>query len=93
MSELEYLEKEMESLKAEIKETKAINKDIKDLAMQTRELAIEMKHMRETQEEHSERLAKLEEKPLKRYDNIINIILSCIISAAVGAVLVLIGIK
>lgn len=78
------LEKEIEYLKEEIHSVKQINGDVRELAVQVKELAIEMRHMRETQEEHNKRIQTLEEKPVKRYDNIVNYIITSILALVIG---------
>lgn len=87
------LQKEIEYLKEEIQSIKQINGDVRELAVQVKELAIEMRHMRETQEEHSKRIQTLEDKPAKRYDNIVNYIITSIIALVIGFIAATLGLK
>lgn len=59
----------------------------------TERLATEMRYFREDQGKLDKRVTNLEERPNKRFDNIITTIISNIISLVLGAVAVLIGLK
>lgn len=59
----------------------------------TERLATEMRYLREDQNKVDKRVSVLEERPNKRYENIITTIISNIISLILGAVAVLIGLK
>ena len=93
MTEVQILQKEIEYLKEEIKEIKEINSDVRELAVQIKELTVEMRHTRETQEDHNKRLQSLEEKPVKKYDNIVNYIITSIIALVIGFIGAVIGLK
>lgn len=59
----------------------------------TERLATEMRFFREDQGKLDKRVTTLEERPNKRFDNIVTTIISNIISLILGAVAVLIGLK
>ncbi len=59
----------------------------------TERLATEMRYLREDQNKVDKRVSVLEERPNKRYENIITTIISNVISLILGAVAVLIGLK
>ena len=59
----------------------------------TERLATEMRYLREDQNKVDKRVSVLEERPNKRFDNIITTIISNVISLILGAVAVLIGLK
>ena len=59
----------------------------------TERLATEMRYFREDQGKLDKRVTNLEERPNKRFDNIVTTIISNIISLVLGAVAVLIGLK
>lgn len=75
-----------------------LEKDVKEnnqLAINVRELTVEIKHMREDYQKseirHTEeiervshRLAEVENKPVKRYEQVVGYILSGVISAIMG---------
>ena len=52
-----------------------------------------MKYMREEQNKDAQRITALEEKPVKRYDDIIKYIITTIIGLILGAIAILIGLK
>lgn len=49
--------------------------------------------IRSNQDKFDKRLTSIEQKPIKRYDNLISMVLSNIISLIVGAIAVIIGLK
>lgn len=49
--------------------------------------------IRNYQDKFDKRLTNIEQKPIKRYDNLISMVLSNIISLIVGAIAVIIGLK
>ena len=59
----------------------------------TERLATEMRYFREDQGKLDKRVTNLEERPNKRFDNIVTTIISNVISLILGAVAVLIGLK
>lgn len=63
---------------------------ISDLTIEIKKLAIETKYMREAQNKLTERVDVLEHKPEKRFDAIINTVLTTITGGLVGALLMLI---
>lgn len=84
---------EFDILKEDVRELKKVYEIINRQTVATEKLAVEMKYMREKQEKTDERVSVLEEKPIKRYDNIVMQIISNIIALVIGAVAVLIGLK
>lgn len=89
----EVTRQEFEDLKGNVKDLHKIFDNITDIAISTEKLAVEMKYMREEQNKTEQRLKALEEKPIKRYDNIVNYIITSIISLVLGAIAVMIGLK
>lgn len=69
------------------KECKTLN----DLALSVKELAINMKIMSERQSRYDDRLHRLEEKPIKRWETIVQIVLTTLIGAMIGFILSRIG--
>jgi hypothetical protein len=59
----------------------------------TERLATEMRYLREDQNKVDKRVSVLEERPNKRFENVITTIISNVISLILGAVAVLIGLK
>ncbi len=84
---------EFDNLKEEVKELKKVHDIVQRQTVVIEKLTLEMKYMREDQNDMSTRLRKLEEKPIKKYDNLLSTIVSNVVSAIVGAVAVLIGLS
>ena len=59
-------------------------KSIKDLAVSVAQIAIETKALREDSEKTNNRLASLENKPAKRYEAIITVIITALGSGVIG---------
>ena len=84
---------EFDNLKEEIKDLKKVHDIVQRQTVVIERLTLEMKFMREDQSDMSNRLRKLEEKPVKRYDNLLSTVVSNVVSAIVGAIAVLIGLS
>lgn len=84
---------EFDVIVGKVEKLESIFDKITNIAMSTEKLAIEMKYMREEQNKQDERLTSLEQKPIKRYDSILNYIITSILGLIIGAVAMLIGLK
>lgn len=84
---------EFDVIVGKVEKLEGIFDRINSIAMSTEKLAIEMKYMREEQNKQDERLTSLEQKPIKRYDSILNYIITSILGLIIGAVAMLIGLK
>ena len=84
---------EFDVMVEKIEKLESIFDKITNIAMSTEKLAIEMKYMREEQNKQDERLTSLEQKPIKRYDSIINYVITSILGLIIGAVAMLVGLK
>lgn len=84
---------EFDNLKNDVKELKKIYDIVNRQTIATEKLALEMRYMREDQDKVEKRVKVLEDKPVKRFDNIITQLLGAIIGAIVGAISVLIGLS
>lgn len=89
----EVTRQEFEDLKDNVKDLHKVFDKIGDIVVSIEKLAVEMKYMREEQNKTEQRLKALEEKPIKRYDSIVNYIITSIISLVLGAIAVTIGLK
>ena len=67
--------------------------NIYELTNSVKEIATEMKAMREDVNKIDVRVNAIEEKPAKKYDNIIATVISCIVTAMVTYFLVKMGVK
>lgn len=91
---------EFNFLKDEVKNLHEIYEVIREQTAAITKLAqkqdfMEKEHVdiRSNQDKFDKRLSDIEQKPAKRYDNLISMVLSNIISLIVGAIAVLIGLK
>lgn len=93
MKEKEISRQEFDDLKNDVKDLKKVFDKINTIAMSTEKLAIEMKYMREEQNKLDSRITTIEEKPVKRYDNIVTYIITTIIGAIIGFIISLLKLK
>lgn len=84
---------EFEDLKDDVKDLKKVFDKINAIALSTEKLAIEMKYMREEQTKQDGRITAIEEKPVKRYDNIVTYIITTVIGVIVGVIASLLKLK
>lgn len=87
MKEKEISRQEFDDLKNDVKDLKKVYEKISTLAMSTEKLAIEMKYMREEQNKLDNRITTIEQKPVKRLDNIVSYIVTTIIGAILGFII------
>lgn len=83
----ERLTRVEESTKQAHKRIDNLEKDIaenRELTTAVKELAVEVKYMREDMSQIDERVKIMEEKPAKRYENIVNQIIGIIVAGVVG---------
>lgn len=84
---------EISSSKRRLEDLEEQNKAMQELVLSVKELAVNMKNMIEEQQSQGKRLAELEKEPSARLTQIktaiITALASCIITAAVGTVLML----
>lgn len=91
---------EFNLLRDEVKNLHDIYEVIREQTVAITKLAqkqdfMEQEHIgiRNNQDKFDKRLTNIEQKPIKRYDNLISMVLSNIISLIVGAIAVIIGLK
>lgn len=84
---------EFMELKNDVKELHQIYDIVNRQIVVTEKLALEMKYMREDQKETKDRVKCLEEKPTKRFDNLISQIIGNVIALIIGAVAAIIGLN
>ena len=84
---------EFEVVKDDIKELHKVYDLVQRQIVATEKLALEIKYLREDQKVANERIKALEERPNKRYDNIVTQIISTIIALIIGAIAAIIGLK
>ena len=84
---------EFNALKEDVKELHKVYDVVNRQTIATEKLALEMKYMREDQKETKDRVKCLEEKPTKRFDNLISQIIGNVIALIIGAVAAIIGLN
>ena len=89
----EVTRQEFEDLKDNVKDLHKVFDKIGDIVVSIEKLAVEMKYMREEQNKTELRLKALEDKPIKRYDSIVNYIITSVIGSVVSAITLIIGLK
>lgn len=67
--------------------------EINRLARSTERLATSMEQMLEEQTEQGKRISKLEERDGEKWRSVVKIVATAVLSAVVGAVLMIIGLK
>lgn len=81
-----------------IDELEKVIKEINSLALNVRELTIEIQHMRQdyqkSEKQHDEEVEKLtnrleavENKPAKRYEQVVTTIITCVVSTIAGFIM------
>lgn len=80
-------EASIKSAHKRIDELKNQTKSISDLAISTHDIAMEVKALREDYKKADERIEKLEEKPIKRYETVITTVITALCSGVVGYLL------
>lgn len=84
---------EFEIVKDDIKELHKVYDLVQRQIVATEKLALEIKYLREDQKDANARIKALEERPNKRYDNVVTQIISNIIALIIGAIAAIIGLK
>lgn len=92
-NELTNHDENIKSLKRRMDKVEEQSKAINNLAMSVKELAINMNTMNEKQEEQGKRLAELEAKPARRWEQIVSLIITTLVGALLGYLLSRLGIK
>lgn len=80
-------EHEIKSLKHRMTEQESQSKALNDLALSVKELAINMNIIADKQESQNNRLAELEAKPGKRWELVIQLIITAVVGALIGFML------
>lgn len=84
---------EFEIVKDDIKELHKVYDLVQRQIVATEKLALEIKYLREDQKDANARIKALEERPNKRYDNVVTQIISNIIALIVGVIAAIIGLR
>lgn len=93
MKEKEISRQEFDDLKSDVKDLHKVFDQITAMTISVEKLAVEMKYMREEQTKMDKRVTTMEEKPVKRYDNLVTNVITTIVGLVIGAVAMLVGLK
>lgn len=84
---LENHEQEIKSLKHRMKEQEEKDKTLSELAISVKTLAVNMEYMAKEQKRQGEHLEKLEHEPTEEYKHYKRLVVGCVITTVIGAVL------
>lgn len=91
--EIQKIKDDQEVMSTRLNKQAAMVEDIQSLSQSVAILANNMDAMLKEQQAQNRRLATLEEKPVKRFDNIMDTIIKVVLTAALGVILVKIGLQ
>ena len=91
--EIQKIKDDQEVMTVRLNKQAAMVEDIQSLSQSVVLLASNMDAMLKEQQAQNRRLSTLEEKPVKRFDNIIDTIIKVVLTAAIGVILVKIGLQ
>lgn len=91
--EIQKIKDDQEVMTARLNKQAAMVEDIQSLSQSVALLASNMDAMLKEQQAQNRRLATLEEKPVKRWDSILETIIKILITAGMGVILMKIGLQ
>ena len=91
--EIQKIKDEQKVMVARLDKQAAMVSDIQNLSQSVALLANNMDAMLKEQQAQNRRLATLEEKPAKRWDSILDTVIKVVLTAALGVILVKIGLQ
>ena len=90
--EIQKIKDDQQTMTARLNKQAAMVEDIQELSKAVAKLATNMEAMLQEQKSQNERLHTLEDKPRKRAEDIFDTILKIVITAAMGVILLKVGI-
>lgn len=91
--EIQKIKDEQRAMTIRLDKQDNMVKDIQSLSQSVALLASNMDAMLKEQQSQNRRLATLEEKPKKRFEDIMDTIIKVVLTAAIGVILVKIGLQ
>lgn len=91
--EIQKIRDEQESMAQRLTKQEEVAADIQKLSASVASLATSMDALLKEQQAQNQRLIDLERKPIKRFDSILDTVIKLVITAAVGAILIKIGLQ
>lgn len=91
--EIQHIKDEIDTLTVRLNKQATMVEDIQSLSQSVALLANNMDAMLKEQQRQNERLQTLEQKPVKRWDSILDTVIKVILTAALGVILMKIGLQ
>lgn len=91
--EIQHIKDEIDTITVRLNKQAAMVEDIQSLSQSVALLANNMDAMLKEQQRQNERLQTLEQKPVKRWDSILDTVIKVILTAALGVILMKIGLQ
>ena len=91
--EIQKIKDDQEVMVARLNKQAAMVEDIQSLSQSVALLASNMDAMLKEQRAQNNRLATLEQKPVKRFDSIVDTFIKVLLTAALGVILVKLGLQ
>lgn len=91
--EIQKIKDEQEVMTVRLNKQAAMVEDIQSLSQSVALLASNMDAMLKEQQAQNSRIRTLEDKPAKRWDNILDTVIKVILTAALGVILVKVGLQ
>lgn len=87
----QHIEDEVDVLRKDLNKQAKLVENIQELSNSVALLANNVKTMLEEQQKQDERITLIEQKPIKRYDSVVDKVIMLIVAALVGALLIKLG--
>lgn len=88
---IQHIEDEVDVLRKDLNKQAKLVENIQELSNSVALLANNVKTMLEEQQKQDERITLIEQKPIKRYDSVVDKVIMLIVAALVGALLIKLG--
>lgn len=88
---IQHIEDEVDVLRQDLNKQAKLVENIQELSNSVALLANNVKTMLEEQQKQDERITLIEQKPIKRYDSVVDKVIMLIVAALVGALLIKLG--
>ena len=90
-TKIEVLEEKLKALSERVSENTSMMKNINELAMAVERATINQQQMLEKIKDHESRLEAIEEKPVKRWDSVVDKVIMVLLGAVLAYVLTKVG--
>ena len=90
---IQHIEDEVDTLRKDLNKQAKLVENIQELSNSVALLANNVKTMLEEQQKQDDRITLIEQKPIKRYDSVVDKVIMLIVAALVGALLIKLGLR